>query len=131
MLPLVLSHELVHPFKFWHHNEICEGMYSGNELYRLCSTYKPKDRQKAFCLALALSEHGAQVCISCMRNQYKVWVSLRTSISSASTPTAWEAMSLKEHSSCAEEEYQLETQCPALAQSGIARYHHVFQQLDS
>ncbi|MBD2120399.1 MULTISPECIES: hypothetical protein [Trichocoleus] len=86
MLPLVLSHELVHPFKFWHHNEIREGMFSGNELYRLCTTYKAEDRQKAFGLALGLSEHGAQVCITCMRSEYKVWVGLRNLPTAAPTP---------------------------------------------
>ncbi|MBW4491197.1 MAG: hypothetical protein KME12_25855 [Trichocoleus desertorum ATA4-8-CV12] len=86
MLPLVLSHELVHPFKFWHHNEICEGMYAGTELYRLCTTHQAEDRQKAFCLALGLSEHGAQICITAMRNEYKVWVSLRTLPVAASAP---------------------------------------------
>ncbi|MBD2098468.1 hypothetical protein H6F90_25690 [Trichocoleus sp. FACHB-591] len=86
MLPLVLSHELVHPFKFWHRNEICEGMYSGAELYRLCTTHQAEDRQKAFCLALSLSEHGAQVCITAMRNEYKVWVGLRNLPTAALTP---------------------------------------------
>lgn len=76
--PLVLSHDLVQLFKFWYHNEVCEGMCSNREIYRLCSKYQAQHRQEAFCLAIALAEHGAQVCITCMRHEYKVWVSLRT-----------------------------------------------------
>lgn len=79
MLPVILSHELVHPFKFWHQHEICEGMHTGNELYRLCTTYQPQERQKAFCLVIALAEQGVQVCMTRRRTEYKVWVSLRTS----------------------------------------------------
>ena len=78
MYTLVLSHELVQPFKFWYQNEIREGMCSNQEIYRLCGTYKTEDRQKAFSLGVALAEHGAQACVTCMRTEYKVWVSLRT-----------------------------------------------------
>ncbi len=78
MYPLVLSHDLVQCFKFWSHNELCEGMCSDREMYCLSSTYQAKDRQKAFSLAVALAEHGAQVCITCRRHEYKVWVNLRT-----------------------------------------------------
>jgi hypothetical protein len=78
MYPLVLSHDLVQSFKFWYQNEIREGMCSNQEMYRLCGAYKADDRQKAFSLAAALAEHGAQACVTCMRTEYKVWVSLRT-----------------------------------------------------
>ena len=78
MLPLVLSHELVHPFKFWHNNELREGICSGKELYCLQSQFTAQARQQAFGLATDLAAAGAQVCITCMRAEYKVWVSLRT-----------------------------------------------------
>jgi hypothetical protein len=54
MLPFVLSHELVHPFKFWYDSEICEGMHFGNELYRLYMTYKVQEQQKTFCYKVYL-----------------------------------------------------------------------------
>ncbi|MEP0873517.1 hypothetical protein NDA01_27535 [Trichocoleus desertorum AS-A10] len=81
MYPLVLSHNLVQSFKFWYQNEIHEGMCSDKEMYRLCTVYKAEDRQRAFSLAVSLAvslaEHGAQVCITALRNEYKVWVGLR------------------------------------------------------
>jgi hypothetical protein len=78
MYPLVLSHDLVQSFKFWYQDKIHEGMSSGSEIYRLCTAYKAEDRQKAFSLAVALAEHGAQACVTCRRTEYKVWMSLRT-----------------------------------------------------
>ncbi|MBD1865297.1 MULTISPECIES: hypothetical protein [Trichocoleus] len=62
-------------------------MYSDREIYRLCTTCKAEDRQKAFALALSLTEHGAQACITCKRTEYKVWVSLRTQHLAASVPS--------------------------------------------
>lgn len=84
MYPLVLSHTLIQPFKFWYQGEIIEGMCSSQEIYCLSSTYKAEDRQKAFCLAIALTEHGAQVCVTCRKREYKVWVGLRTKNATAS-----------------------------------------------
>ena len=78
MLPLVLSHDLVLPFKFWYQNELCEGMCSGKKMYRLSRSYQAKHRQQAFGVAVALAQQGAQVCITCTRREYKVWVGLRT-----------------------------------------------------
>jgi hypothetical protein len=78
MLPLVLSHELVHPFKFWYDHELQEGMCSGKELYRLVEKFATNDRQRAFGLAVKLAEQGSQVCVTCMRAEYCVWVSLRS-----------------------------------------------------
>ena len=78
MFPLMLSHELVHPFKFWYENELHEGMCSGKELYRLVEKFGGHERQKAFGLAVQLAEQGSQVCVTCMRAEYCVWVSLRS-----------------------------------------------------
>ena len=78
MLPLVLSHGLVHPFKFLYNQEIREGMCSGKELYCLWEKFPVDSRQRAFALAIDLAEQGSQVCITCMRAEYKIWVSLRT-----------------------------------------------------
>lgn len=78
MLPLVLSHQIVHPFKFWHNEQLLEGMCSGKELYCLQSNFAADCRQTAFRLATNLAEQGAQVCITCLRSEYRVWVSLRT-----------------------------------------------------
>jgi hypothetical protein len=78
MLPLVLSHELVNPFKFLYNDEIREGMCSGKELYCLWEKFPVGSRQKAFALAMDLAEQNCQVCITCMRAEYKIWVSLRT-----------------------------------------------------
>ena len=78
MLPLVLSHELIHPFKFLYNDEICEGMCSGKELYCLWGKFPAARRQKAFALAMDLVEQRNQVCITCMRAEYKIWISLRT-----------------------------------------------------
>jgi len=78
MLPLVLSHELVHPFKFWYDHELQEGMCSGKELYRLVEKFGTSDRQSAFGLAVKLAEKGSQVCVTCMRAEYCVWVGLRS-----------------------------------------------------
>ncbi|MBD2094977.1 hypothetical protein H6F90_07380 [Trichocoleus sp. FACHB-591] len=78
MLPLVLSHELVHPFKFLYDHEIREGMCSGKELYCLWRRFPADSRQEAFALAMDLAEQDSQVCITCMRVEYKIWISLRT-----------------------------------------------------
>lgn len=53
-------------------------MCSGKELYCLQSNFAADCRQTAFRLAAYLAEKGAQVCITCLRSEYKVWVSLRT-----------------------------------------------------
>jgi hypothetical protein len=89
MLPLVLSHELVHPFKFLYDHEIRDGMCSGKELYCFWENFPPSSRQKAFAVAMDLAEQGSQVCITCMRAEYKIWVSLRTlPLNSAVAPVA-------------------------------------------
>ena len=78
MLPLILSHAIVHPFKFWYAEQLCEGMCSGKELYRLQAKFDASARQQAFTTALDSAEQGHRVCITtCSRNEYKVWVSLR------------------------------------------------------
>lgn len=78
MLPLVLSHEIVHPFKFWYAEHLCEGMCSGKQIYRLQAKFDASERKQAFTTALDSAEFGHQVCITtCSRNEYKVWVSLR------------------------------------------------------
>jgi hypothetical protein len=77
MLPLLLSHELVHPFKFWHDGQLHEGMSSGKDLYRLNAQFALQERQKAFQVATELAHKGLQVCVTCMRTEYKIWVSLR------------------------------------------------------
>lgn len=96
MYPLVLSHDLVQPFKFWDQNQLLEGMCSDKEIYRLCVAYRAEERQKAFALAVSLTEHGAQVCITCKRTEYKVWVSLRTQHLATSTPSS-EAIASGDH----------------------------------
>ncbi|MBD1864151.1 MULTISPECIES: hypothetical protein [Trichocoleus] len=89
MLPLVVSHELVHFFKFLYDHEIREGMCSEKELYCLWDSFPASSRQKAFAVAMDLAEQGSQVCITCMRAEYKIWVSLRTlPLSSAIAPVA-------------------------------------------
>jgi hypothetical protein len=83
---LVLSQDLIQSFKFWYQNGIHQGMCFNNEMYRLCVVYGSDDRHKAFSLATALIEHGAQACITCLNTEYKVWVSLRTQNLAASVP---------------------------------------------
>lgn len=78
MLPLLLSHELVHAFKFWHNGELHEGMSSGKDLYRLQAKFYPQERQRAFQVATELAQQGLQVCVTCLRTEYKIWVSLRS-----------------------------------------------------
>lgn len=84
MLPLVLSHELIHPFKFWHEQNLQEGMCFGKELYRLVGQFKADERQKAFSVAVELAEAGSQICVTCLRAKYCVWISLRSQNSGAS-----------------------------------------------
>lgn len=77
MLPLLLSHELVHTFKFWQDGQLHEGMSSGKDLYRFNAQFALQERQKAFQVATELAHKGLQVCVTCMRSEYKIWVSLR------------------------------------------------------
>lgn len=77
MLPLLLSHELVHTFKFWQDGQLHEGMSSGKDLYRFNAQFALQERQKAFQVATELAHKGLQVCVTCMRNEYKIWVGLR------------------------------------------------------
>ena len=78
-LPLLLSHQLVHPFKFWHNNQLQEGIRFGKELYCFVADFAANARQEAFSLAVTLAEQGTPVCITCMGAKYKVWVNLSTS----------------------------------------------------
>ncbi|HEY9747212.1 MAG TPA: hypothetical protein V6C63_00820 [Allocoleopsis sp.] len=76
MIPLFLSHQLVHPFKFWYDNQLQEGIRFGKELYCFVADFAAADRQKAFSLAVSLAEQGTPVYITCMGAKYKVWVNL-------------------------------------------------------
>lgn len=88
MLPLVLSHELIHPFKFWHEQNLQEGMCFGKELYQLVGQFNPDERQKAFSVAVALAETGHHICVSCLRAKYCVWISLRSQTVAAGSHAA-------------------------------------------
>ncbi len=88
MLPLVLSHELIHPFKFWHEQNLQEGMCFGKELYQLVGQFKTDERQKAFSVAVELAETGKQICVTCLRSRYCVWVSLRSQTTAAKSHTS-------------------------------------------
>ena len=77
MYPLVLSHEVVSAFSYWHEGVLQNGIASGKELYGFYKKFKADQRQEAFSTAVSLSETGIEVCITCLPSEYKVWVSLR------------------------------------------------------
>jgi hypothetical protein len=77
MHPLVLSHEVVSFFSFWHNGVAHQGISTGKELYGFHARFSAADREKAFNVATDLAETGAEVCITCLPTEYQVWVSLR------------------------------------------------------
>ena len=77
MYPLVLSHEVVSTFSFWHERVLQEGIASGKELYNFCKKFDAAQRQEAFSTAVSLSETRIEVCITCLLTEYRIWVSLR------------------------------------------------------
>ena len=78
MFPSVLPEPFIHRFKFWSEGAVQEGMYTKNELYRLIATFPVESREKAYRLAVDLSQHGQSIIISCSEQHYTVWSSLRT-----------------------------------------------------
>jgi hypothetical protein len=77
MYPLVLSHEVVSTFSFWHEGVLQKGIAAGQELYGFYKKFDTAQRQEAFSMAVSLSETGIEVCITCLPTEYKIWVSLR------------------------------------------------------
>jgi hypothetical protein len=77
MLPQVISQHLVHIFKYWN-EKICIGMRHGDELYTFVRSYPLSDRLQAYDHACQLAGTGGQVCITCSRWRYTIWLSLRT-----------------------------------------------------
>ena len=77
MYPLVLSHEVVSTFSFWHGGVLQKGIASGKELYGFYKKFDTDQRQEAFSIAVSLAEMGIEVCITCLPTGYKVWVNLR------------------------------------------------------
>lgn len=78
MLPAIISEQFVRRFNFWASGEIQEGMYYGNELYRLVSTFHFRKHEQAYALGTDIAQHGKQTIITCSENSYAVWVSLRS-----------------------------------------------------
>lgn len=76
MLPQVISQQLVHIFKYWN-EKICIGMRHGDELYTFVRSYPLSERLQAYDLACELAATDSQVCITCSRWRYTVWLSLR------------------------------------------------------
>ncbi len=76
MLSTTIPEPLVRCFKFWSDNEIKEGIYWREELYKLVSTFSPTERERAYALGVDISQHGKSTVITCSQDSYRVWVSL-------------------------------------------------------
>lgn len=80
MLPTVTCEELVSPFSFYFEDQIHRGMTHRKKLYFQVQTYSKTQRDKAYELALHLSQQGILSVItasSVMRPTcYRVWVDL-------------------------------------------------------
>jgi hypothetical protein len=76
MLPQVISHKLVHLFKYWH-NGIQQGMRHGNHLYTYVRSYPLHERLQAYDLSGDLANRGIPTCITCSEQQYTIWISLQ------------------------------------------------------
>lgn len=80
MLPTVTREELVSPFSFYFEDQIHQGMTHQGKLYFQVQTYSGIRRDKAYELALHLSQRGITSVITVSSvvqpTCYRVWVDL-------------------------------------------------------
>ncbi|HEY9645570.1 MAG TPA: hypothetical protein V6C88_04325 [Chroococcidiopsis sp.] len=77
MFPLVVSQDLIQPFKFWH-GDVRLGMRYADELYTHVRSYAVSARLDAYELACSLAQNGSRVCVACSPWRYTIWISLRS-----------------------------------------------------
>lgn len=65
-------------FKFWFHNQLCEGISYQGELFRQFYRFSSRDRDQAHALGSKLLNCGVSAIICCSEQQYLVGINLRS-----------------------------------------------------
>ncbi|GAB4379069.1 MAG: hypothetical protein Kow00121_32330 [Elainellaceae cyanobacterium] len=78
MLPPIVNEGDCHPFKFWFHNKIQDGMVYRNELFYRWQTVPDSDRVRLYRRACQLVQNSQDsVVVTATTQQYSIWISLR------------------------------------------------------
>lgn len=78
VLPIILSEQIVLPFKFWFNHSLQEGIHHQDELYCQLTSFPPSDRAKAYHLSCRLAQTGTIVLLTLSSQRCGLWVSLRS-----------------------------------------------------
>lgn len=80
MILWTISEDKVSIFKYWNNDGIQEGMNYKGQLYTLVRSYPAEDQLDACELGCNLAEKGMEVCLTCSRPRYRVWMHLKSII---------------------------------------------------
>lgn len=78
MLPVVISEQLVHFFKFYLNSQVKQGMRHGNDLYQFIDEFDRTDRLQAYQKACTLAEQGIPVVVTASSLKYAIWSNLKS-----------------------------------------------------
>ncbi|WP_448560762.1 hypothetical protein [Trichothermofontia sp.] len=80
MLPLIVQHDQVFPFRFWLNNRIQEGLHYRGELFCHLQTFETGQRARVYHLACKLAQQGNPTLLLLSPTHCSLWISLRSSI---------------------------------------------------
>lgn len=84
--PLLITEQMIVPFKFWLDGQLQDGMRCGADLFRHYQTFNSDRREQAYSLAWALAENGVQVAITVCNANYRLWLGLRAQAETTPMP---------------------------------------------
>lgn len=79
METLLINEKFVSQFKYWREGQIRTGMRFRNNLFEHSAVFSQRQRHEAFDLAGRLEADGRAVVVTASADQYRVWLSLRSS----------------------------------------------------
>ncbi len=78
VLPKSLVEKQVRFFRFWSNHQLQDGLHYQNELFHRLQTADEADRFRLYRLGHQLVQQGADVLVIHRKNEYSLWVSLRS-----------------------------------------------------
>lgn len=80
MISSAISEDQVSIFKYWNNDGIQEGMNHKGQLYALVRSYPTQEQLDACELGCDLAAKGMDVCLTCSRSRYGIWMNLKSLI---------------------------------------------------